>query len=421
MIDLKTVIKNNPKCLESRATLRSLLKDLYPKDKRTIHVLLDAYESGVVGKFRNLKQISEMQMESYITQLVDEYGLQRQYAQEGIEVWTKALNISVIKSAAPPIKPVTPPRPTNPSASQAPSPSVDGDISDYKLKTLPDGSVEIEKFVGFEQTRMVVPSTISGKRVKGIGESAYKKCLNLHELIINEGIEYIGSKAFNGCENLESFWMPDSVIEIGIGAFAWCGRLNKVRLSQNLKLLGSTSFRFCAKLEKIILPEGLENISSSTFEGCNKLKSISFSKNVKKIESRAFWHCKELKQVELSEGIEIIETGAFESCQNLLKISFPKSLKRIESNAFAFCEKLNEVNFSEGVETIAMRAFDGCNLKEVLLPNSLVSIGARAFYNSQHTPHTPVFVCYRGSKGLQYAREKGIRVADAATWKNSTP
>lgn len=360
-MDLKLVLKNNPKCLESRSTLRSLLKDMYPTEKRTIHVLLDAYESGVVGKFRGLKQISEMQMESYITQLVDEYGLQRQYAQEGIEVWAKALNISLQKNVPQFQKP-----PSSSQIKNTPGPTISpipvpGAGPDYKLKDLPDGSVEIESFCGFEQAKMVIPNMINGKRVQRIGGGAFKNCTGITDLSISNGVEHIGECAFQNCTNIETICFSESITTIGPNAFWGCKNLKQILLPSNLRKLGDGAFRDCRNLESVKWASTV--IASSG-------NNTAFNR-IKNIRQKTFHFCKSLNFVELCEGLENIEKDAFRECSSL---------------------------------------------KSIVIPQSVTSIDRAAFDSASKSKLT--IVCYRGSEALRYARENGFKVADAAICKN---
>ena len=44
----------------------------------------------------------------------------------------------------------------------------------------------------------------------------------IKDVVINEGVEKIGFSSFDGCENLKTVVMPDSLTEIGDYAFADC-------------------------------------------------------------------------------------------------------------------------------------------------------------------------------------------------------
>ena len=78
-----------------------------------------------------------------------------------------------------------------------------------------------------------------------------------------------------------------------------------------------------------------------------------------------------------------IADNAFYRSEDLRKVLIPSSVKSIGVNAFADCEKLNSVIFEEGGNcSISESAFEGCLLLKTLKFNgSVVSVGERAFMN----------------------------------------
>ena len=57
-----------------------------------------------------------------------------------------------------------------------------------------------------------------GSGLKTIGLGAFNFCLNLHTVVLPEGLERIGAYAFE-CTSLQSIEIPASVTEIGDDAF----------------------------------------------------------------------------------------------------------------------------------------------------------------------------------------------------------
>ena len=64
---------------------------------------------------------------------------------------------------------------------------------------------------------VTIPAHIPGQ--VAIGESAFRDCENLKELVIEEGVTYIGSHAFGGCR-LERITIPSTMEVIDTYAFA---------------------------------------------------------------------------------------------------------------------------------------------------------------------------------------------------------
>ena len=90
-----------------------------------------------------------------------------------------------------------------------------------------------------------------------------------------------------------------------------------------------------------------------------------------------------LTVVVVPEGTETIPDNYFKieyGSNDLKKVVLPSSLKSIGTSAFYGCTKLEEINFPNGLQSIGNYAFFKCNsLKSVELPDSLVSMGSNVF------------------------------------------
>ena len=201
----------------------------------------------------------------------------------------------------------------------------------------------------------------------------------------------IGIGAFNGCSNLTSITLPESVKSIGESAFWGCSKLTSVTLSEGLEDIGRYAFRHCSKLPSIVLPEGVTIISLSAFEGCSNLTSITIPASVTTIESSAFSGCIRLASVYICSieswcSIKFMSTP-FVYAKNLYlngelatELTIPSSVAIIEDNAFYNCSSITSVTISEGVAGVGVKSFNKCtNLASVALPASVESLGIDAF------------------------------------------
>jgi hypothetical protein len=394
MLDLKTIIEQYPRSVGTRAQLASLLHDLYPTEKREVNVALAVYDSGIASRISSLKSLNSVLLHLFTKQLVDEFGLQEQFAEEGIEVWAKAYGLSVKKDNAE--KPYAIPQKNithNPNAYAQPE-VVNGSASDYELEQTPEGYI-ISKFRGFDESNVVIPNTIDGKKIVGIGKTAYMGCTTMRTLVISDGIEFIENGAFARCENLSKVIFPATLIRIGSleqpnslnfgsaekpdGAFDSCG-FEEVVLPRELKKLGKGTFSGCKQLVSIDIPNGITKIEKYTFSICPKLNDVRFPSSLREIGWRAFFGCSALAVVVLNEGLEIIAGSAFGRCTSLSKILIPSTVSEIKD--------------------------DG---------------GYDMFGNSRVMPSgipKPTIYCYAGSYGLEYARKKGYPIKNAANFPN---
>lgn len=156
--------------------------------------------------------------------------------------------------------------------------------------------------------------------------------------------------------------------------------LKSIVLPEGLESIGERAFAQCTSLESIVLPKGLESIGEQAFLTCTSLAEVEFPEVLDTLGISAFRNCTSLTEVELPEGLEIIG-DQFDFCTNLKKIKFSIGLKWIEQQAFDECRKLAEVHFPDGFKGIYDAAFQYSNLNRVYCastnPPHLMSMGFR--------------------------------------------
>ena len=165
------------------------------------------------------------------------------------------------------------------------------------------------------------------------------------------------SPGFNGCVNLETLVLPDSITEILVGTFQLCSSLKSVKLPKKLQTL--SGFDSCSSLTSITIPPMVTTIGEDAFNGCSGLVSIHIPSNVTEI------------------GL-----GGFNSCSGLTSLTIPSNVTTIGPNAFSYCSNISSLTIENGVESIGTRAFlNNDGLTEVTIPESITSIGLSAFEN----------------------------------------
>lgn len=156
---------------------------------------------------------------------------------------------------------------------------------------------------------------------------------------ISDGITSIADKAFDGCKNLESISLPESLLTIGKYAFRDCGRLAGISLPSGITDIGISAFNGSG-LEHIEIPASVETIRQDTFIYCENLTSVVIPVGVKYIHYSAFYSCTGLTSVMIPNGVVEIDDEAFAYCSNLESIVIPESVVDFGTDIFRNCSKL---------------------------------------------------------------------------------
>ena len=105
---------------------------------------------------------------------------------------------------------------------------------------------------------------------KIIGNYAFAESMNLHGIVIPDGITEIGAYAFWGARRLAAVEIPASVGIIGNHAFEAC-RLTDVTLTEGLEAIGDFAFFDCIKLTSLYIPDTVTYIGTDAFGRCDDL------------------------------------------------------------------------------------------------------------------------------------------------------
>lgn len=190
------------------------------------------------------------------------------------------------------------------------------------------------------------------------------KTLTVKNVVIEEGVQYIGAWAFTYKGTIESFKLPKSLTAIGQAAFCGTG-IESIELPDEIKKLHAT-FSNCEKLKHIKWPSNLTTIGEMTFNNCVSLTNIEIPDSVTSIEQMAFAKCNGLVEVVIPENVTNLEWGAFQECQNLKKVTFAAKDDKIGKFMFEDCTSLKEIKIPANVRAIYFAAFRNCTeLKDV--------------------------------------------------------
>lgn len=253
--------------------------------------------------------------------------------------------------------------------------------------------VEVDCFNGCQNLKSVkLPETITV-----IDDYAFYQCPALETLNIPKGLKKIGFMAFYGCSSLKEMFIPASVYEIEEFAFEGCNALGAVDVAdgnKNYKDEDGILFDYdqttlilypSAKTDtEYIVPKGCTRIEDYAFIGNTYLKSVNID-GIMELGDDAFYYCTALEHISVPDTITELNGSVFGNCQSLVSIKLPADLVKIGESCFYNCHALTEINIPESVTSIGNYAFFNCPLlKEIRLTKNTTSIGdyAMGFYYS---------------------------------------
>ena len=157
----------------------------------------------------------------------------------------------------------------------------------------------------------------------------------------------------------------------------WRDEAKKIIIKGTLKDIGDCAFDDFSQLESVEMCDSITTIGAGSFDACKKLKYIKFSKNLKKIEEGAFSFAG-LTQISLPNKLQFIGNNVF-FMANLKEVTIPDSVITIKKQAFSDCNKLKKVTLSKKLTKIEDRVFEGTNIKKIVIPSKIAEIGEEAF------------------------------------------
>ena len=237
-----------------------------------------------------------------------------------------------------------------------------GSVSTIKEIKFQDDVVTIgsSAFQNFKAlTSIELPETL-----QTIGSYAFANT-SLKEIKIPSSLTNLGGCAFSNCVNVTQLEIPGTLKTIGgEDAFRNCTNLEKLIVDEGVENLGLRSFEGCTALKEVVLPKSVTSFSvgsaNSTFKGCTAIEKITIPNNVAKTSVRELF-CSStttIKDIKFQDDVVTIGSSAFQNFTAITSMDLPKNLQSIGSYAFA-----------------------GTKLKSIKLPSSLTNLGGYAFYN----------------------------------------
>lgn len=294
--------------------------------------------------------------------------------------------------------------------------------NDFTSVRFPKGVEEISFGNGASNLSLVEELTIPGSVTNFDGQLQDMK--KLKTLTFAEGVEEIsGGSIVSGCSSLTTIQLPSTLKKLsGTSTFGDATALTTITLPEGIEIKEGSTFSGCTALEEIELPASITKINRSMFAGCTSLKSVKAKGTITKIEDNAFgsiekrtgwdddWNpiyttyvdaelseipdlgsvteigdrafngCAKLKTVDL-HNVTSLGLEAFCDCEALSGEIDLSGLKTIPDYAFYKDLKITFIKLNSKLQSIGDGAFLWAGISQIDFPETLTSIGTKAFYN----------------------------------------
>ncbi len=265
-------------------------------------------------------------------------------------------------------------------------------ILNFRLYTEKSGD-KYYAIVGFaekQRTKLEIPATFKDLPVRIIADSAFQGCKDITSLSIPDSVTVIGKMAFDDCDKIANVVIPDSVISMGERTFSDCDSLATVKIGNGLHTISENAFYSCDKLTTVQFGSAVRVIGHGAFSNCIELMEVTLPRELTVLGSRAFRYCKKLAKVELFDKLTEIGDGAFFGCvietnqdaqgaqylgnsenpylvlcqisdKTVIEYAVREDTQYILHSVFADCDKLTSITLPKSITVISERAFEHCS------------------------------------------------------------
>ena len=208
----------------------------------------------------------------------------------------------------------------------------------------------------------------------------YEKGDTIGKITIS-GITKVGNYAFNGCTNITSLTLPESLTTIGTQSVSGCTSLTTVEYPRTITSAQPDTFTGSTALTTIkIIGTGEMQTYTSTNQPWNsimtQITNVEISSTITSVGDYSFNGATQLTSLNLG-SVGTIGNYAFTSI-GITSLTLPTQTTTVNSYAFSGCTSITSLNLNS-VQTIGSNAFKNIRITELTIPTSVSSIGASSF------------------------------------------
>lgn len=223
------------------------------------------------------------------------------------------------------------------------------------------------------------------ENVTAIADYAFAYCQNLRSITIGTQVETIGDHAFDAVNDALCL-----VVQDGSPAQLWASahgvRYASESASFTYRLEGDKAYitGYTGTLPDVVVPAVIDGYPVYAIENLRSpiLTHVVVSEGIEEIGDSAFaayfdyekGYIHSLVSVSLPQSLKIISDDGFWGQENLQEITLG-SVVKIGSNAFGSCTMLKQITLPDTLTTIGWRAFESSGLTSLTIPANVTSLG----------------------------------------------
>jgi hypothetical protein len=251
-----------------------------------------------------------------------------------------------------------------------------------------------------------ITSLPTGDSLKEFGDCAFESCtqisaMNIIDYLKESTIEVLSVSPFASCTQFTGSYDGTIInkngksITISNTAFLNTSVTKDMTIPNNITSIsdsayaGTTSLTntFVDKDENIVLeiPSTVTSIGEAAFQGSTAFTKVIIPSSVTSIGKSVFFQCTRLEIIEFESGssITILPENFANACIMLTNCILPEKLEKISTKALFGLSSLETINLPDTLIIIDDNAFGwDTNLKSIIIPSQVTSIGDRAFYRT---------------------------------------
>ena len=247
---------------------------------------------------------------------------------------------------------------------------------------------------------ITIPSTVGTQNypVTGIGQNSFNGCTNLTSITIPDSVTTIGNQAFISCTNLTSVTIPNLVTTIDSYAFYNCAKLTSINIPDSVTTIGTNCFNSTSASLVVTMNTGKFGItvpsSNKSFFGNTSVDFVVPPPPQWTDTNGITWNytlsgTSPDQVASIGAGTATAGNATTSGISLSGGITIPSTVGTnytvtgIGQYAFFGCSGLTSITIPDSVTTIGILAFYGCNgLTSINIPDSVTTIGASSFTNT---------------------------------------